>query len=619
MSLDAPSSRPSGGSRIYDWVDPVVREPAESDPQHRLPPLSWWWRGVLAAAFAIPLLLLAVAARQTYLLERQDLEAQVATEVGELHEQSLKVFETYELVLAWIDDRTRGLDWDRVAHDEGLHRFLSDIETLPQIQSTAIVDPTGLVRAGGQNFSDPAVNVADREYFAVQQRHAGGIMIGLEHPTSAAKPPDFVISRRRSIGPRGVFDGIITISARPSYFSDFYSTISQIEGFRVSLLRSDGTVLAGYPTPPSPVKYSPDSDLMRAIAAAPAQGLFRQKEGGERIYGYRQVKGLPLYVVFGIPTDAVLQAWRSILISYSLFAVPASLALFGLMLFAARQLQRQQVATSRWRMAAERLRREADRRSQVEAELRQAQKMEVLGQLTGGVAHDFNNLLTVLQGNLELLSGRQQDDKLQTKVDQALQTTERGARLTRQLLAFARRQPLWIEDIDLNALLRGMDELLTRTVGGGVAVETDLAPDLWPVAVDANQLELAVINLAINARDAMPKGGVLRLRTFNTHLSPGSDGGEAGGDFVALAVSDTGTGMPPEVRARAFEPFFTTKDPDKGTGLGLSMIYGLVSQSGGGARIDSEVGHGTTVTLHLPRADPPGRDRATDLPAGRQA
>ena len=264
------------------------------------------------------------------------------------------------------------------------------------------------------------------------------------------------------------------------------------------------------------------------------------------------------------------------------------------------------------------------RRAQAEAELRQAQKMEALGQLTGGVAHDFNNLLTVLQGALEMLSGRQMNDQLQSRVDMALRTVERGERLTGQLLAFARRQPLMMATIDLNAQLRRMTELLARTVGSGVVIHTDLAPDLWPANADATQLELAVINLVLNARDAMPNGGELVIRTFKETSPlqavprlPANDG-----EFVGLEISDTGIGMPPEVAARAFEPFFTTKEAGRGTGLGLSMVYGFARQSGGSVSIRSQVGIGTTVRMLLPRSRPapePDRAGATDLPQSTSA
>jgi signal transduction histidine kinase len=314
----------------------------------------------------------------------------------------------------------------------------------------------------------------------------------------------------------------------------------------------------------------------------------------------------------------VLTAWGAILINYSLFAAPAAAGLFLLTWLALRQLQRRELLRWRWRTTAQRLRREIRQREMAEEELRQAQKMEALGQLTGSVAHDFNNLLAILQISLEMLRGRQTDEKLEAKVALALETIARGERLVGQLLAFARCQPLQIESVDVNARISGMSELLARTLGGKIAIETDLAPDLAPARIDANQLELAVLNLALNARDAMPEGGVLRIRTTGDarRLPLPATLAKTGGDFVVLEISDTGCGMPPDVLARAFEPFFTTKGPGKGTGLGLSTVYGFARQSGGTATIRSEVGRGTTVTLVLPKSrTEAARTGAEDLPA----
>ena len=236
------------------------------------------------------------------------------------------------------------------------------------------------------------------------------------------------------------------------------------------------------------------------------------------------------------------RSWRANLVDYLLFAVPASLGLFCMTLFAVRQLQQQRIASWRWRTTARRLKREMNRRTRAEAELHQAQKMEALGQLTGGVAHDFNNLLTVLQGCLEMLSGRQQNDQLQARVETALahgrarrKADEPASRLC--TATAADRQRAWTSTTQL----RRMTELLARTVGSGVAIETDLAPDLWPVDADATQLELAVINLAINARDAMPTGGVLRYPHLQYDRAARAVPERAEvGDFVGLEISDTG-------------------------------------------------------------------------------
>jgi signal transduction histidine kinase len=601
-------------TRGRSWSETVQARPKRG--------LTWPLRGLLAASLAVPLLLLAIAAWQNFRLVRSQAEERVMIEAGELREHALNTVKTYAIVLAWIDARTRGLAWDQIAQDEELHRFLSDLDTLPQIDEVWMADATGRPVVSGRSSLTPQINVSDRDCFAAKKKQDGGIFVSREQIGALTHVPEFDICERRSTADKG-FDGIIVVSARPAYFSEFYRTVSQDKRFAASLVRSDGSLLVRYPALSAPQVLAPDSPFMRAIASHPDRGWFGgrgETDGIERFFAYQRLEGYPLYVAYGIPRKDVLQSWLANLVNYSLFAVPASLALFGMTFLAVRQIQRHAIASWRWRTTARRLRREMNRRALAEAELRQAQKMEALGQLTGGVAHDFNNLLTVLQGSLEMLSGRQQSDQLQSRVDAALRTVERGERLTEQLLAFARRQPLVKATIDLNVQLRRMTELLVRTVGSGIIVNTDLAPDLWLVDADATQLELAVINLAINARDAMPAGGKLGIRTFNLAMQGRAVPEQATvGNFAGLEISDSGQGMPPEVAARAFEPFFTTKEAGKGTGLGLSMVYGFARQSGGSASIRSDVGRGTAVTLLLPRAVPAretGRAAAADLPQG---
>ncbi len=254
--------------------------------------------------------------------------------------------------------------------------------------------------------------------------------------------------------------------------------------------------------------------------------------------------------------------------------------------------------------------RDVTEQRELEDAFRQAQKMEAVGQLTGGIAHDFNNLLTGIVGSLDLLSTRLaqgRTDVAERYIATALASAQRAAALTHRLLAFARRQPLDPRPVDANALVVSLEDLIRRTLGETVTLETRLADGLWPALCDANQLESALLNLAINARDAMPEGGRLAIDTRNVELDGIFAAAHAGmepGPYIRLAVTDTGTGMPPEVVRRAFDPFFTTKPIGQGTGLGLSMIYGFARQSGGHAVIASEVGRGTTVALFLPRHDP---------------
>jgi signal transduction histidine kinase len=256
------------------------------------------------------------------------------------------------------------------------------------------------------------------------------------------------------------------------------------------------------------------------------------------------------------------------------------------------------------------LRSEMDRREQAEEALRHLQKIEALGQLTGGVAHDFNNLLQVILGSLDGAYRRlAQGDSITAahgwdQIRPAIRSAERAAVLTQQLLAFARRQPLSPQTLDLNRLVAGMSELLRRTLGEAIAIETVFAGGLWMISADSGQLENAIINLALNARDAMPDGGRLTIETANTFLDDAYSCNReevVAGQYVLLAITDNGTGMTKEVLGQAFDPFFTTKEVGQGTGLGLSQVYGFIKQSGGHIKAYSEPGQGTTVKMYLPR------------------
>jgi PAS domain S-box-containing protein len=240
----------------------------------------------------------------------------------------------------------------------------------------------------------------------------------------------------------------------------------------------------------------------------------------------------------------------------------------------------------------------------MQEQLAETQKMEALGQLTGGVAHDFNNLLMVVAGQAHILKRRVTDSKALRAIDFIEQAMQRGASLTKQLLAFARRQQLTPTVVNVSERMHDVSELLTSAVEGNMEFETDVGETLWPVEADVGELELALVNLAVNARDAMPNGGVVRLKARNVSLD-GRGTPPLKGDFVTLTMSDTGRGIPPEILSRVFEPFFTTKEIGKGTGLGLSQVHGFAHQSGGTVTIDSEIGSGTKVTIYLPRSSRP--------------
>lgn len=251
----------------------------------------------------------------------------------------------------------------------------------------------------------------------------------------------------------------------------------------------------------------------------------------------------------------------------------------------------------------QRLEREIEEREHAEAALRHAHRLEAVGQLTGGIAHDFNNLLTVVSANAELLRSTAGTDVTRRRANAILRASARGARLTRQLLAFSRRQALRPETVDLRQRTVEIAEMLSRSLQENIAIKLDLPDQLWPVSVDLGEFELAILNVAVNARDAMPNGGEFRLHAENLSLAAGTSATDGlVGDFVAVHLSDTGAGMEPDVATRAFEPYFTTKEVGAGSGLGLSQVYGFAKQSGGDAILESESGRGTTVTLYLPRA-----------------
>lgn len=272
-----------------------------------------------------------------------------------------------------------------------------------------------------------------------------------------------------------------------------------------------------------------------------------------------------------------------------------------------RQVHALEVARAEAEMALAAFKTESDAREDAESRVRQLQKMESLGQLTGGIAHDFNNMLAIVIGSLDMARRRmrgQENPAIEKCLDNATEGAQRAAGLTSRLLAFSRQQPLEPQALDANKLVGGMSELLRRTLGETVRVETVLAGGLWRAFADPAQLESAIVNLAVNARDAMPSGGRLTIETANSDLDERYARGHAEvepGQYVLISVSDTGTGMAPEVAERAFDPFYTTKGVGKGTGLGLSQVFGFVKQSGGHVKIYSEIGRGTTIKLYIPR------------------
>jgi two-component system NtrC family sensor kinase len=441
----------------------------------------------------------------------------------------------------------------------------------------------------------PKLDVSDRNYFMAHHDNlVNGPFVTQVLEARAANTRFFAISRKRVID--GKFAGVSIVSISPEYFSEFYSQLPA-PGV-AALLRGDGAVLVRYPEVAGADRLPANSPFLKAISDGINAGLVSAPspvDGRTRIFMFQRLEKLPnLYVAVGIQSESIVRAWMVTMGSHLIFGLPATLALVSLGFIALRR--------------TERLQQEISRRETTEQALRQAQKMEAVGRLSGGIAHDFNNMLTVILGNIDMASRRLGDDnpRIQRLLDSARQASERAATLVQRLLAFSRQHPQEVKAVDINRLVQSISELLRRTIGETVTVETVLAGGLWKIAVDPNQLENAILNLAVNARDAMPDGGRLTIETSNSYLDEAyvmsnNDDGFAAGQYVLLAVTDSGTGMSREVRERAFEPFFTTKPAGMGTGLGLSMVYGFAKQSSGHVKIYSEAGEGTTIKLYFPR------------------
>ena len=588
----------------------MVRDPPPAALRHAFP-----LRSLLLAALLVPVLAFAAVAWRDHARVQDDAKRAVDRIVAIAQEHALKVIETNALILDRIEDGVRGLSWDEIAaRDREVHEALRALDSrIEQINVLHLIRPDGRLAAISIAYPAPSVDLTERAYF---QRHLAGergLVFGDPVVGRTSGQVNFTMSRARA-APDGRFDGVVLGSVMPEYFQRHWATLADGADAHFGLMRADGALLARMPPPPSLETRVPQDDpLMRAIAAGAERGVVEANpalDGTRRLVGFRRVGSQPLYVFYALSLDAVHAEWLRHAAVNGALTLLAVLALAGAALVAARRWTAEQRALAELARSATELRAEIARREAAEEELRAAQRLEAVGRLTGGVAHDFNNLLTAILGSLQLLerhlerggaaASGQPDARARHLVAIARDAVERGSRLTASLLAFSRRQALRVEPLDVNVLIGGMAPLLRRALGEAVELRLELGPGLPHCMGDAAQLEVALLNLVINARDALPpEGGLVTLRTFRA--DPAARPGEG---QVGITVSDTGSGMSPEARARAFEPFFTTKPVGKGTGLGLSQVYGVVRQLGGEVTIDSAPGQGTTVLIRLPEADP---------------
>jgi signal transduction histidine kinase len=461
-----------------------------------------------------------------------------------------------------------------VAREAELHARLKRMgDGLPQLQGIFVVGSDGHMIATNRAFPAPhALDLSDRASFGHHLQGGTAPFISEVLTSRTTGEPFFDVSVRR---PRasGNFGGVASTSMAPKYFSAFYRDLAASDSqLNLALLRSDGQLLAGWPKSADSADASGgDSPEIRP---ASMEGRDAAAQGGvesSRFRASRPIGAYPMTVVAWIEEPAVLAPWyRQIALLFAL-DLATGIALFSMSRVA---LQR----TRRSLQAADELKRETINRERVEEALRQAQKLEAMGRLTGGVAHDFNNLLAVVSTNLYLLKHLEPKSAETPQMAAIERAVKAGTKLTRQLLSFSRRQPLVTEQLLLQERLPDMVELLGQALGSGIAVETELDANAGPVELDAAELELALLNLALNARDAMPDGGRLRIALARAASDPALTTDQSA---VVVSVTDTGHGIPEHLRERVFEPFFTTKPAGVGTGLGLSQVYGFVRRAGG--------------------------------------
>jgi signal transduction histidine kinase/CheY-like chemotaxis protein len=562
---------------------------------------NWLFPTVIVLLAALPLALFAVTAWNERERTLQVAERTAERTVVALHEHTLKVLETHELILGGVDHQIRGRSWSEIEQDEELWNTLIRVgRRFESVTAINLVDSAGRVRMTTTVYPAPLTMAADLDGYQAQRDGAAGTYIGVRDTDGGRL---ITLSQRRSTVDEG-FDGIIHIAVPVSLFTTFWEQFTPTVAHVVPLVRADGLVIARYPAPDNP-DYLDVSGPFLSRALVQPRGTYTAHslvDGVERLNVYAQIRDYPLFISFSIETRAILAQWREGLILYGLYAVLAAAALAGGAGVAMRRYQAQLAAVQRWQDTADQLASEMARRESIEASLRQSQKMESIGQLTGGIAHDFNNLLMVVIGNLELIGKRlpPDDARLTRLVENALEGARRGTALTQRLLAYARRQDLKPEAVGIPELVQGMRDLLERSLGPQVRIETRFESEIPKVLVDANQLELAILNLAVNARDAMPDGGVLTIEVEKQSIREGAD--VSPGDYVAMRLTDTGSGMDEETLRHAIEPFFSTKDPGQGTGLGLSMVHGLAAQSNGQFSLRSKPGQGTTAEILLPVA-----------------
>jgi signal transduction histidine kinase/CheY-like chemotaxis protein len=560
-------------------------------------------RWLTLVAFLLPALLFAAAAwkdRSTILENAEDDGVRIA---ALFREQAGNLFSGHEVILDMIVDRVAGRDWETIqmpADDILRELEVMDLR-LDDESAIVVVDAAGKLRATTVHVQpNEPQPTADQYCFLALRGNEVESCISQPHTDPGSGRYLFTLSRR--LEKDGAFNGIAQVAISADYIVDLWASAAPNSSDIVTMFKADGTILAQSRLQSQTAPSLPDvgKTLIGKIGQHDS-GIIRgplSTGGVDWITVFTKVPKNPVYISLSLDKNAILETWHANLTVYGLVAASATAGILMALSIALRRAQRERDAVNLWRA-------EVHERESAQELLRQSQKMESLGNLTGGIAHDFNNLLTVIIGNISMVKSVALDGDAQRYLRNALKAGETAISLTQGLLAFARKQALQPKSVDLLGLVQGMQGSLVRTLGPDVRLAVAAEPDLWPALVDANQIELIILNLAINANDAMPKGGTLSITASNGESGPDAPHDLAPGQYVVLTVADTGTGMDETTLARATEPFFSTKQAGKGTGLGLSIMQGVVTQSGGATRLHSRLGQGTQIEVWLPRAHTP--------------
>jgi two-component system NtrC family sensor kinase len=575
--------------------------------QQRAEPTYPWRNGLVLGALLLPALLYGAVAWQERLIVLEQARQSLQSTTRVLAEHAGNVVQTYSLVDEMVSEHVRGMGWMEIAGSASLHEYLANIvKDEPRIKAISLIDPTGVVRNSSSTLSSPDVSVADRDYFIATTQGSAVTFVGEVTRDRISQQETFCVARRLST-PSSRFDGDVVVYALPSDLTEVWTTVGD-PGSSALLVRQDGKVLATWP-PDSrgAASVQLDSALVQAMTTGQESGLYQATspiDGTEQMVAYRKAGDLGVYVARGVNLQAALGPWYDQLRLLGIVFLVGTAGMVSLAFLASRRLRQ-------LHDTALALHHEVERRESVEVQLWESRKMDALGRLAGQSAHDFGNILSVISGSLDLLELRPNDGEA---VKLARRATERGLKMISSLLTFARRKPPHRELLDLNAAITSFEDLIRQAVGSEVRLQimTEATP-CW-VATDPGQLELAILNIAVNARDAMPNGGALTITVLTRDLTGDPDG--LVGNYAAIMIKDTGHGMPADILTNAFEPFFTTKEPGKGTGLGLSMVYGFTKQFGGTVTIESVPGRGTTLAIYLPIGLPAGSRDAAAVTSG---